>query len=892
MTLPPNTQRQGLQHPINNSSTEDHQIVQSKNNCDDQTSKDDGSSTMRKNQSQIDQLLTEGLKASSPPDNCNIIRKPLNGDGGQDRLPHQQKQQQLNDEDQQVNTNFEACTLPPFPQRNISRLLRESDADILERGLMENDRYISAQNTPLTLPSSQNDSNNVAGNNNNLSRDSSPIKGDISGRRRSDHSDFENEEFDLGPSALSIHQQYSNTPTSTNAKSAGGNSTNHIVNKKQTQHDEKSRNQYHILRLEPQDGGNCSTNQLDSSMTSAQTNNFLYPDTTAATNISRSCRSPPPKEVNICVPYSKKDDIPTEDEFLASNEANITTTSSTAPLTTKESQITINHPPNVSSTDPTSITVHEDEGEEQEQQEEQSNRGGKSKIFRQSQSYHRRLNEAAQFVKAIGEVPEDGMIQVIIDDDDHVNDDTDDDDDEEENEIVEKEMVLEAIDEHWSLTANHDIFQNDEKVPLNGHDNADMNGSNRTRDSMLNYEESLTSIGAIPSITESFFTASQTPQKSTLATSSISGYLNTALPLPDNSNDEQQAYIGIEHNPPKITVRGMSRGNYAQLHRKAWLEVSDKYHRYGKNLRLYYKHWESLGHPQDMFFDWLDSKDEDKPNLEKCPRSVLDSDRVMYIMDPEEQKKYLLKIKVNKTRSKSTGKIESTSTQIVDVNDQVVRTGSNGWIFVLRDHELYGAEKVTRSCDNSKKRFRFHHSSFFGGKAVAAAGILITNEDGSLEKLYPHSGHYRPGEAHMQRMLFHLSQRGVDLDTFKVDMQQILHVSREIRDERTPKGGRCEENKKKAKKTDHLQLKSATYVALFLAHKAKLIRIGLLTKIHKIRCIDYSKRLVGNVLNVVDNGGYWPTRKVRYCFGENVNTIIEVKCDANMGSCHRCKVVE
>ena len=54
---------------------------------------------------------------------------------------------------------------------------------------------------------------------------------------------------------------------------------------------------------------------------------------------------------------------------------------------------------------------------------------------------------------------------------------------------------------------------------------------------------------------------------------------------------------------PDITKRGISRGNYAQLHRKAWLEVSDKYHRYGKNLRMYYKHWEKLGHPFNMFFD-------------------------------------------------------------------------------------------------------------------------------------------------------------------------------------------------------------------------------------------------------------------------------------------------
>ena len=102
---------------------------------------------------------------------------------------------------------------------------------------------------------------------------------------------------------------------------------------------------------------------------------------------------------------------------------------------------------------------------------------------------------------------------------------------------------------------------------------------------------------------------------------------------------EELGYKGISTSQLEITQRGVSRGNYAQLHRKAWLEVSDKHHRYGKNLRLYYSYWESLDHPYSMFFDWLDSKGEAEgqplPNLPECPRSLLDSDTVLYITDPE-----------------------------------------------------------------------------------------------------------------------------------------------------------------------------------------------------------------------------------------------------------------
>ena len=183
---------------------------------------------------------------------------------------------------------------------------------------------------------------------------------------------------------------------------------------------------------------------------------------------------------------------------------------------------------------------------------------------------------------------------------------------------------------------------------------------------------------------------------------------------------------------------------------------------------------------------------------------------------------------------------------------------------------MYGAEKRTKTqVGKGGRKHRFHHSSFFGGKAVAAAGIIITDDDGHLTRLYPHSGHYRPGEADMQRMLYYLYHSGVDLRSFLVDMQQIMHVSREVRDARTPKGGTdggtapisvhahalCP---KKAKKTDSLYLKDATFVALFLAHKARCIGMGLLRMIHKIRPIKRVQSCsVTMILDAVDQGGHW-----------------------------------
>mmetsp|Transcript_32658 Transcript_32658/g.68979 ORF Transcript_32658/g.68979 Transcript_32658/m.68979 type:complete len:832 (-) Transcript_32658:97-2592(-) len=357
---------------------------------------------------------------------------------------------------------------------------------------------------------------------------------------------------------------------------------------------------------------------------------------------------------------------------------------------------------------------------------------------------------------------------------------------------------------------------------------------------------------------------------------------------------QKTGYRGIRANPPEITKRGMARGNYAQLHRKAWLEVSDKHHRYGKNLRMYYKHWEELGHPFHMFFDWLDSKGEalgnPLPNLPEIPRPVLDSDTVLYITNPEISSTYALGIVADPADG---------SGIIVDQNGDPINTGNEGWIFILRDHVLYGSRKVTapgnsgpvtegESSESAKKpRQRFHHSSFFGGKAVASAGIFITNEQGRLTRLYPHSGHYRPGEAHMQRALFFFQQLGVELSTFTVDMQQIFKVSRKFAPGKGPgdkaKGSTKEKkdkenngkmengnhlhinnngqgkyvppppNAKKSKKTDCLHLMCGMEVACFLAHKALMIEKGVFHQIHKIRRIPKESRSsVSFILSVVN----------------------------------------
>jgi hypothetical protein len=294
------------------------------------------------------------------------------------------------------------------------------------------------------------------------------------------------------------------------------------------------------------------------------------------------------------------------------------------------------------------------------------------------------------------------------------------------------------------------------------------------------------------------------------------------------------AYAGISHNPPMVCSEGVSRGNVRLLHRKAWLEVSDAKHRYGKHLRMYHRHWESLFASLDQhdFFDWLDSKgsfaENELPEIPDCLRCRLDSDTVKYIDDRSESGRYAIRVV-------ATG--EGVGMLLMS-NNVPAKTGPSGWMFVLRDNVMYVAPKVI---NNGECTQRFHHSSFFGGRAVQAAGIVITDETtGHLQQILPHSGHYRPGESDVQRVLFFLHEMGIRWNTFSVDVQQFLHIDRSItiqhhhgiaptNDFAQTDGTLMSDSKSmcctlKKKKVESLHLRSALTVADFLSHKARCLQ--------------------------------------------------------------------
>ena len=240
-----------------------------------------------------------------------------------------------------------------------------------------------------------------------------------------------------------------------------------------------------------------------------------------------------------------------------------------------------------------------------------------------------------------------------------------------------------------------------------------------------------------------------------------------------------------------------------RLDRRCWLEVADARHRYGENLRRYHYEWARRGRPGGDFFEWLDGGDCTAPA--SCPRERLDREVVRFCA-PDAVHEYALhcvggRIYCVAAASTASGCPKPPATQrsisapaSVPPGLVPLTTGPDGWISVLRDGVIYAGRKEAG---------RFHHSSFFAGMCVDAAGMIVAT-DGVISRVLPYSGHYRPGDAQLAWLLVYLRDHwGLNLATFAIDVQLVLRVAR-------PAG----------RKMDSPLLWSAEAALAFLSHKA------------------------------------------------------------------------
>ncbi|KAM0851568.1 hypothetical protein ACQ4PT_052340 [Festuca glaucescens] len=190
--------------------------------------------------------------------------------------------------------------------------------------------------------------------------------------------------------------------------------------------------------------------------------------------------------------------------------------------------------------------------------------------------------------------------------------------------------------------------------------------------------------------------------------------------------------------------KGLSKNGKAQkLALQHWLEAIDPRHRYGHNLHIYYDVW-SMSESTEPFFYWLDVGVGKEINLEKCPRSKLQSQCIKYL-GPQERQQYEVVVESGKLVFKQTGVLVHSS-------------DDSKWIFVLSTTKAFYV--------GQKKKGSFQHSSFLAGGAITAAGRLVV-KDGILKAIWPYSGHYLPTEENFRDFVRYLQENGVDLTDVK-----------------------------------------------------------------------------------------------------------------------------
>lgn len=276
---------------------------------------------------------------------------------------------------------------------------------------------------------------------------------------------------------------------------------------------------------------------------------------------------------------------------------------------------------------------------------------------------------------------------------------------------------------------------------------------------------------------------------------------------------------------------------------RSHLEVFDPRHRYSKNLRTYFKHYANNVQTSTMldaeshlapnlsdktamfqdFFRWLDENHE----IPECPRASLDTEIVEYLNSDEARQQYVVDVdesgllwqRIPNNSESSCATMQASSAGSSFSRRPLSTTAESGpYIFVIRGDTLFAAEKVTKTIP------RFHHSSFFCGEAVEAAGQIVVR-DGKLLELYPHSGHYRPQDKHLLHMISFFRRNYVPFD-FKVDAQRLLKVSRVMEDNGVGDGG-----KKKKKKVEAAHLVDVQSLYDLLQYKSNVSSSGILNGI-------------------------------------------------------------
>ncbi|KAG0026640.1 hypothetical protein BGZ81_006204 [Podila clonocystis] len=224
---------------------------------------------------------------------------------------------------------------------------------------------------------------------------------------------------------------------------------------------------------------------------------------------------------------------------------------------------------------------------------------------------------------------------------------------------------------------------------------------------------------------------------------------------------------------------GISTEEALVLLTEHWLEMSDRKHRYGSNLKPYHEHWMKEDTSENFFY-WLDHGKGRNLSLDSRPRDRLEDQRVTYLQE-HERAQFAVEAIDGLLYYRQSGRLVHTLPTSIQADDDVdisqilpdadanddeetrlekKRIRNKAKYIYVTDPQgiMYVAQKV---------KGQFHHSSFLGGGTVCAAGGIIVNR-GRLIKINPKSGHYRPGQRHFDKLLDNLRNMGIPLEGVKI----------------------------------------------------------------------------------------------------------------------------
>ncbi|GAA6043737.1 hypothetical protein JCM8097_000501 [Rhodosporidiobolus ruineniae] len=100
-----------------------------------------------------------------------------------------------------------------------------------------------------------------------------------------------------------------------------------------------------------------------------------------------------------------------------------------------------------------------------------------------------------------------------------------------------------------------------------------------------------------------------------------------------SAEEEMDALARTDKERKKINKE---RVEAKQMEAQYWLEMVDKKHRYGSNLKPYHAKWNEED-TKENFFEWLDNGGGKDLDLDQVPRSRLESERIRYLSAEERE---------------------------------------------------------------------------------------------------------------------------------------------------------------------------------------------------------------------------------------------------------------